>query len=203
MQKILKLKNIYSLFLDDFIKEIILNIFPTFKYYERLKTITVLDQKLKNKYDFQMILALLIVDQSNNYEYFCHRYKTSNKLKKRLRNLSVNFENLKSKKFFSEENMKKLIYLNGKDSVKDLLLFSLCVNSKIKSSHFEKILVYVSKCDVPKFPISGDYLKSKGYKTGENLGKKLKLLEAEWIKNNFVIEKKIIEKSLGQINNED
>ena len=64
----------------------------------------------------------------------------------------------------------------------------------------EKLIDYVSACKIPKFPISGDYLKEYGYETGEMLGKKLKLLEEKWIENNFIIEKKVIEKSLGKDN---
>ena len=57
----------------------------------------------------------------------------------------------------------------------------------------------MNRCEVPKFPISGDYLKEHGYKTGEPLGKKLKSLEEKWIKNNFIIEKEAIEESLCRI----
>ena len=53
-------------------------------------------------------------------------------------------------------------------------------------------------CKIPKFPVSGDYLKQHGYKTGQALGKKLKSLEENWIENNFVIDKKMLEKSLGK-----
>ena len=60
---------------------------------------------------------------------------------------------------------------------------------------------YVEICKIPKFPFSGDYLKEYGYETGEVLGKKLKSLEEKWIENNFVIDKKMIEKSLGKIRN--
>jgi len=77
-----------------------------------------------------------------------------------------------------------------------LLLFSACANNKIETAIIEKLVDYVSTCEIPKFPISGDYLKKHGYKTGENLGKKLKLLEEKWIANNFVLDKKILEKSL-------
>ena len=52
---------------------------------------------------------------------------------------------------------------------------------------------------MPKFPISGDYLKKHGYDTGEVLGKKLKSLEEKWIENNFVIDKKVVEESLGKV----
>ena len=53
---------------------------------------------------------------------------------------------------------------------------------------------------IPKIPISGDYLKKYGYKTGKILGKKLKSLEEKWIENNFVMDKKVVEKSLDEIN---
>ena len=91
LEKIITLKNVYSLFSQDPSKEIILNIFPQFKYYERLKIISSLNQKLKDKYDDHLILAILILDQTNNYEYFCHKYKTSNSIKNRFKNISKKF----------------------------------------------------------------------------------------------------------------
>jgi len=114
--------------------------------------------------------------------------------------LGRNFENFKSEKFFSEENIKKLIYLSNKDYVRDLLLFSICINNKIKTSDIEKLINYVNISKIPKFPISGDYLKKHGYETGEVLGKKLKSLEEKWIENDFIIEKKTIKKSLDKVN---
>jgi len=198
LKKILVLKNAYSLFANNTSKEIFLSIFPQFKYYERLKIINNLNQKLRNEYDNHLVLALLIVDQSNNYEYFCHKYKTSNKIKNRFENISTNFQNLQSKKFYAEENIRKLIYLLSKDYVRDLLLFSICANNKIETLSIEKLIDYVSTCKIPKFPISGDYLKKHGYETGHALGKKLKSLEEKWIENNFIMEKKVVEKSLGK-----
>ena len=198
LKKILTLNNVYSLFSHNTSKDIFLNIFPQFKYYERLKTIDSLDSKLRDKYDNYLILAALILDQTNNYEYFCHKYKMSNSIKNRFKNMSINFENLEKKKFFSEENIKKLIYLSNKDYVRDLLLFSICAHKKIETLSIEKLINYVNVCKVPKFPVSGDYLKKHGYETGELLGKKLKSLEEKWIENNFIIEKKVIDKSLGK-----
>ena len=123
LKKILSLNNVYNLFDNNQSKEIILNIFPEFKYYERLNKINSLDKKLKDKYDNHLILALLVIDQSNNYEYFCHKYKTSKSIESSFKNISRNFENLKSKKFFSEENIKKLIYLSNKEDVKESVAF--------------------------------------------------------------------------------
>ena len=66
--------------------------------------------------------------------------------------------------------------------------------------NIDSLLDYLETCKIPKFPISGDYLKEHGYEPGQALGKKLKSLEAKWIENNFVIDKKTIEKSLGKVN---
>ena len=196
LNKILILRNLYNLFLHKQSREVILNIFPQFKSYERLKIISDLNQKLKDGYDSSLILGSIIIDGSNDYEYFCHKYKFSNRIRNRFINISKNYEKLGNKKFFLQENIKKLIYLLGKDYVKDLLLFSVCVNKKIKNTDIQNLINFVEDCKIPKFPISGDYLKKYGYKTGESLGKKLKSLEEKWIENNFVINEKAIQKSL-------
>ena len=200
LKKILSLKSVYNLFNNNQSKEIILNIFPELKYYERLNKISGLDKKLKDKYDNYLTLALLVIDQSNNFEYFCHKYKTSNNIENRFKNISKNFENLKNKKFYSEENIKKSIYFTSRNEVKDLLLFSTCINDKTEILNVEKLLDYVNNCEIPKFPISGDYLKKHGYETGQKLGKKLKLLEEKWIANNFILHEDVLKKSLNKIN---
>jgi len=200
LTKILKLENIYFLFSNEISRKIILNIFPQLQYYERLKIINNLDKKIKNKYGDYLILALLIVDQSNNYEYFCHKYKTSNSIKNKFKNISINFENLKSKKFYLKDNIRKLIYKTNKNDVKDLLLFSKALNGKMKTVDIMQLIEFVDIYKVPKFPISGEYLKKYGYETGELLGKKLKNLETQWIENNFIIEKEILEETLNKNN---
>ena len=199
LRKILKLKSFNKLFLDKFLNEIILSIFPQFKYFKRIINFNSLDENFRNNYyDEFLILALLIVDESKDYEYFCHKYKLSNKEKNRFENISNNFENLKSKKFYTEENIRRLVYLSNKQYVSDLLLFSIILNKKTEFSKIRELLNYSISFKVPKFPISGDYLKEYGYKSGAELGKKLKLLEEKWIQNNFVIDNKTIEKSLGK-----
>jgi len=196
LKKILSLKNFSNLFFNNESKEIFLNIFPQIKHYSRLKNLNHLNEKIKEKYDKYLILALLIIDASNNYEYFCHKYKTSNNIKDRFKNISKNFESMKSKNFYSEENLKKIIYFSGKDNARDLLLFSACINNKHKILNIENMLKFINDCKIPKFPISGDYLKEHGYETGKVLGDKLKLLKEKWIENNFVLDEKLIRKSL-------
>ena len=199
LKKILNLKKSYNLFCNKDSKEIILNIFPQFKHYERLKILNSLDKKFRDKYDNYLILALLIVDQSDNYEYFSHKYKVSNNIKKRFKNISTNYENIKSSNFFSEKNIKKLVYFLNKEYVLDLLLFSICINKKINISSVKKLIEYVNVCVKPKFPISGDFLKTYGYDSGKELGKKLKSLEDKWITNDFIIDKKEVDKYLNKV----
>ena len=81
-----------------------------------------------------------------------------------------------------------------------MLLFSIFINNKINILNIEKLINYVATCEIPKFPISGEYLKKHGYKSGQVLGKKLKSLEEKWIENNFIMEEKTIEKSLNKFN---
>ena len=45
----------------------------------------------------------------------------------------------------------------------------------------------ITKLKVPKFHIDGEYLKKNGMNEGESLGKVLKVIEEEWIKNGFKI----------------
>ena len=80
-----------------------------------------------------------------------------------------------------------------------MLLFSVCINPKVNNNDIKKLINYVNRCVVPKFPISGDDLKKYGYKSGRILGQKLKSLEEKWIENNFSIDKNLIEKSLDKI----
>ena len=144
-----------------------------------------------------LLLALLIIDETDNYEYFCHKYKISNIVKERFKNISKNFENLSKKNFYTKENIKKLIYFNGKNNVRDLAFFSYGLNKRTKISELQEILNHINACKVPKFPITGDYLKDRGYITGPELGKRLKFLEDKWINNNFILDKNFFKKSLN------
>ena len=67
------------------------------------------------------------------------------------------------------------------------------MNSKIKLNDFSKTLNRIIKIKVPIFPIDGEFLKQKGMKEGLSLGNVLKILEKEWIDNNFKIQNERIE----------
>lgn len=199
IKKILSLKNINDLFTNNQLKEIFLKMFPQFKFYERINIFNNLSKKLKDEYSYIDKLALLIIDETDNYDFFCFKYKVSNNIKKKLKKISEYYKDFKSKGFSSHENIKKLIYLNNKEIVRDILLFLKCSDNKFKSLDLEQILDFVNKYKIPKFPISGETLKEYGYKSGKDLGNKLKILEKNWIDNNFIINKKFLDKNLKKI----
>ena len=58
---------------------------------------------------------------------------------------------------------------------------------------FSKTLNKILKIKVPKFPIDGETLKQKGMQEGQSLGNVLKILEKEWINNNFKISNERVE----------
>ena len=101
--------------------------------------------------------------------------------------ISKNLKKLKSDKHFFEKDLIKNVYLDGKNHLIALNLINFSINSKVREKDFLKILNKVLKIKVPVFPIDGEYLKQKGMKEGQSLGKVLKILEKDWINNNFKI----------------
>ena len=133
------------------------------------------------------MLAILLFDGKDNHEYFFHKYNVSNKIKNSLTKLAFNLDRFKNDKNFLDQDIAKNIYLNGKDHLIALNLINFSINSKVREKDFLKILNKVLKIKVPVFPIDGEYLKQKGMKEGQSLGKVLKILEKDWINNNFKI----------------
>ena len=60
-------------------------------------------------------------------------------------------------------------------------------NSKCKLNDFLEILKKILQSKKKKFPVDGKYLMDHGMKQGSQMGKVLKNIEKEWIKNNFKI----------------
>jgi tRNA nucleotidyltransferase/poly(A) polymerase len=196
LKKIFKLKNIDNLLTDEETKKIFFHIFPQIKYYNRLKKLKNLSEKIKNKIDEILILALLIIDKTDNHQYFCHKYKTSNKIKNRFLNIANNFNEIENIDIFNKKIIKKYLYYSNKEFTEDLLLFAYFINDKAKILDLEEAFHYLIKCEKPKFPITGKILEKEGYESGKVLGEKLKKLENIWISNNFHLDDVEINKFL-------
>ena len=108
--KILKMKNILNINESGDLSEIFSMIFPEFLYLKRL-------DRLKKIYDFSdlnrdIFLAVLLIDENDNHEYFLHKYNISNEIKETLRQLGKNLKRLHHNKEFFGKDFKKNIYIN-------------------------------------------------------------------------------------------
>ena len=189
--KILDLKNFLRINHSSNLKEIFKMIFPEFLYLDRLERLQKVYKQSELNRD--ILLGILLIDEKDNHEYFLHKYNASNKIKNMLEKFSKNLIKLQSDKHFFEKDLVKNVYLDGKNHLIALNLINFSINSKVKEKDFSKIFNKILKIKVPVFPIDGEYLKQKGMKEGQSLGKVLKILEKDWINNNFKISNERIE----------
>jgi hypothetical protein len=61
---------------------------------------------------------LLLIGEKDNFEYFCHKYKVSNKLKNDLNFIGNNYAKFKEEKSYLKKDLKKNIYKLGKTNIK-------------------------------------------------------------------------------------
>ena len=183
--KILELKSFLKINESDHLKEIFLMIFPEFLYLHRLERLKKICKYSNINKD--LLLAVLLIDDKNNDEYFSHKYNVSSKIKETLKKLSSNLIEIKKNKNFFDKDLIRNVYFYGKEHLINLNIINFSINSKIKIDDFSKILNLVLKSNVPKLHVNGEYLKRNGMKEGESLGKVLKKIESEWANNNFEI----------------
>ena len=73
----------------------------------------------------------MIIDDTDNSEYFIYKYNISNEDKKRIRFLSNIYSKNLDKNFFKEKNLWKIFYYNGKDYLIDFINFKIFQNKKL------------------------------------------------------------------------
>ena len=186
--KILRIKNFVKLNNNKQLKDIFSLIFAEFKYLERLNKLdTIINQ---SNFDKKTLLAVLLIDEKNNHEYFSHKYNVSKELKESLNLIAKNFTHFKKNKDFFLKNLKKNIYFFGKKHLIKLNILYFASTKKAKLRDYLNVLDNIKKQDIPNFSFDGNYLKAKGLQEGALIGKTLKLIEDEWLKNDFIISNK-------------
>ena len=191
-KKVLLSGKAYKLFQDSFVKDLYLSVYKGIKYLTRLE----FERKkkfLSKDVDWVVVLSLLLVDQTKNFERFVKDFQLSNEIKNRLSNLQSQFTFKTADKIEKTDYLKKSVLKYGQPSVIDYIHFQYLINEKYDYSLYEKNLKIIKETASPKFEFDVNILKKKGFKDDKNLGNALNFIKQRWIANNFHIRDKDID----------
>ena len=193
LKKLLKSNQLEKLSKDKFSVDLILLIFPELKNIKSVINTIKVKKEIFLNLDFIFILFLMIIDETDNLEYFLYKYNISKKDQKRAYAINNFYNDKNGLKTLNEANLNKVLYYDGKQAVLDILNFKIIKTKKADKKLLSLLELYKNKI-TPSLPIGADLLMSK-YKIpeGRQLGSMLKLIEEEWIKNNFEISDKQID----------
>ena len=186
-KKIIISQNFLKLFKDSFSQELIRLVFPQFKNLDFFNKLNNFAKNKIKKVDYIFLISLMVIDETDNVDYFLFKFNLTNLDKKRILFLKKFYKERKEKNYFSEKNLWKILYYNGKQSLKDLLNFEIFLSKKINKKTIDLFNFFEDK-EVPVFPIKAKNIMEK-YKLSEGkiLGIKLKKIEEKWISNEFAI----------------
>ena len=193
-KKLTKSHGFVKLFQDNDSLEIIEIIFPQLKNLAKFKKLNTHARDNLFKIDFIFLLSLMIVDGTDNTDYFLYKFNISKKDQKRLKLIDFFYKEKTNLKNFTEKNFNKIFYFNGKQAVIDIINFKLFTSNKVEKKLIKLIEVYKDKV-IPTLPIGANTLMAKyNIPEGKILGNKLKMIEEAWVENGFTISEKNIQK---------
>jgi len=194
LKKLTTSKGFIKLFGDKEGLELIEIIFPQLKNIQKFKKLNSYALKNLEKIDFIFLISLLITDGTDNTDYFLYKFKISKKDQKRLKIIDLFYREKGNIKNFTEKNLNRIFYFNGKQAVNDIINFKLFNSNKVEKKLIKLIDIYKDKI-IPTLPVGADMLMSKyNIPEGKTLGNKLKIIEETWVQNGFQISDKQVKK---------
>ena len=173
------------------------SIFPQLINISIFKKLNSFAKSKLKELDFIFILSLLIIDKTDNFEFFIYKFNLSKKDQKRLKIINDFYKLKLTDKSFSEQNLNKLFYYEGEQAVNDIINFKLFISKKIDNRLVNLLETYKSKT-IPIMPVSANKLISEfNIPEGKTLGNKLKIIESKWVENNFKLSEKEINKIIS------
>ena len=193
-QKLLKSEGFLKLIKDQDCLEIINLIFPELKNISVFNKLNNFAGKNFSNVDFIFLLSLLVIDGTDNVDYFIYKFNLSKKDKKRLLFLSDFFSVKITNKTFLEKNLNKVFYFNGREALMDIIYFKIFKSNKVDYRLIKLIETFKEK-KIPVMPLKANILIEKYHVLeGKELGKKLKEIEEAWVNNSFNISEEEIQK---------
>ena len=193
LKKILNKKTLINLSKDKLILEIFKSIFPQLKYINEFSKNNSYVLNSLDKVDFIFLISLLTVDETDNVDYFLYKFNLSKKDQKRIKDIDNFYKNKLTSKDFIEKKLNKIFYYKGREAILDILNYKIFKSKKIDNDMVRLIKFYKDK-KIPEMPVKADLLMSKyNISEGKLLGKKLKIIEEEWVNNNFRISDQQVE----------
>ena len=197
LKKYTKYKILTKLSKDKLSLELFNIIFPEIKMIKHFTKLNTFAEKKVKEGDFIFLLSLLIIDGTDNTDYFIYKFNISKKDQRRLKIIDQFYKKKITATSFSEKNLNKFFYFYGKEAVIDVLSYRLFFQKKIDKNLLNFIKLFQSKI-LPTMPIGAKTLMEKyDIPEGKNLGNKLKLIEEEWVNNNFQLSSKQIERIIN------
>jgi len=193
-KKLTKSDGFIKLFKDKESLELIEIIFPQLKNLQSFKKLNAYAQKNLSKIDFILLISLLIIDGTDNADYFLYKFKISNKDQKRIKFVDNFYKQKVNINYFTEKNLNKIFYFNGRQAVTDIISFKLFISKKLEKK-LVKLLDFYNNKTLPTLPVGANILMSKyNIPEGKVLGNKLKMIEEIWVQNGFQISDKQVQK---------
>ena len=187
LKKIFKPQILEKLSKDKISLEIFLMIFPEFKNIVVFSKLNSIQKDLLKEKDFIFLLSLTIIDETDNADYFLYKFNISKKDQRRIKSIDNFFKKKINSKSFAKNNMDKVFYYQGKEVVLDILNYKMIKFKKIDNS-LKELINYYEKKITPVMPVNADFLMKKyKFSEGKHLGDKLRIIEDQWVKNNFKI----------------
>jgi len=196
-KKLLNTNGFFRLFEDKECLEIINLSFPQLKNISVLKKLNSFAKQEFRKVDFIFLVSLMVIDGTDNADYFVYKFNISKKDQKRIIFLNDFFSKNITKKSFSEKNLNKIFYFNGVGAINDLLYFRIFKSNTV-DPYLLQLIKNFNKKEVPIMPFKANFLMEKyNIPEGKELGGKLKLIEETWCDNNFQISDAEVQKIIN------
>ena len=193
LKKILKSNGFKNVSRDKESLELLSLIFPQLIRINSFEKLNSISEEIYQKSDFIFLLSVMIINETDNVDYFLYKFNLSKKDQKRIKTLDNFYKDKITKNTFKEKNLIKILYFQGRQAILDILNYKIITTKKIDPNLIELKRQFENK-ELPTFPIdTKNLMQEYDLVEGKTLGKKLKQLEEFWVNNNFQINKEQVD----------